>query len=129
MIILIDIINIMDIKKREDLKKYLKESVYEITILKFTASWCGPCKKIKPFIDDLLFKYKEYNFKYLEVDVDKEPDLYSYFKRFKMVNGIPAMLFYRKCDYNDDTFYVPYASITGANKEAIQTAFKTLLNK
>lgn len=119
----------MDITKREDLKKYLKETECEVTILKFTASWCGPCRKIKPFIDELLMKYHDYNFKYIEIDVDKEVDLYSYFKRFKMVNGIPAMLFYRKCDYNDDTFYVPYATITGADKASILTAFKTLLNK
>jgi thiol-disulfide isomerase/thioredoxin len=118
-----------DITKREDLKKFLKETPYEITILKFSASWCGPCRKIKPFIDELLKNYEGYNFKYIEIDVDKEPLLYSSFKRYKMINGIPSMFFYRKCDYNDDTFYVPYATITGADKTSIEHAFKTLLNK
>lgn len=115
--------------KREGLKQHLKETPFEVTILKFTADWCGPCKSIKPFIDNLLIQYQGYNFKYIEINVDKEQDLYSYFKRLKMVNGIPAMLFYRKCDYNDDTFYAPYASVTGADRKSIELAFKTLLNK
>ena len=42
---------------RDELKEYLTNTKCETVILKFTATWCGPCKQIAPVIHTLLNKY------------------------------------------------------------------------
>ena len=92
-----------------------------ILIFKFTADWCGPCKKIKEY------SYKKSNdlpahITLLEVDVDECFDLYAFLKHKKMVNGIPVFLAYAK-GVTDG----PVASITGANLPELETFFATCM--
>lgn len=115
------------IKTREDLKKYLSETSYSTTILKFTASWCGPCKTIAPAIKALREHYKDKNFEYIEVDVDQSADLYAFFKKQKMLNGIPTIMSFKKSEYNLHTYWVPYKAFTGASPQDIATLFKLSL--
>lgn len=100
----------------------LMENNPGILIFKFTADWCGPCKKIKEY------SYKKSNelpdyITMLEVDVDECFDLYAFLKHKKMVNGIPVFLAYAK-GMNDG----PIASITGANLPDIETFFATCMS-
>lgn len=93
-----------------------------ILIFKFTADWCGPCKKIKEY------SYKKSNdlpahITLLEVDVDECFDLYAFLKHKKMVNGIPVFLAYAK-GVTDG----PVASITGASLPELETFFATCMN-
>lgn len=93
-----------------------------ILIFKFTAEWCGPCKKIKEY------SYKKSNdlpdyMTMLEVDVDECFDLYAFLKHKKMVNGIPVFLAYAK-GKNEG----PIASITGSSLPDIETFFATCMN-
>ena len=93
-----------------------------ILIFKFTADWCGPCKKIKEY------SYKKSNdlpahITLLEVDVDECFDLYAFLKHKKMVTGIPVFLAYAK-GVTDG----PVASITGANLPELETFFATCMS-
>ena len=45
-------------------------------LIDFWAAWCGPCRMIAPFIDQLADEYKG-QIKVGKVDVDKEQDLAS----------------------------------------------------
>ena len=113
------------LENREDLKHHLSETNYETTILKLTASWCGPCKKIAPYVARLNEAYRQkYNFEYIEVDVDQSLDLYAFFKKMKMANGVPTFLTFKKSKYKPDTYYVPHACITGADPRGLEEFYK-----
>ena len=75
------------LENRADLKEHLANTSHETTIIKLTASWCGPCKKIAPYVAKLNEEYaKTQSFEYIEVDVDQALDLYAFFKKMKMAN-------------------------------------------
>ena len=54
-------------------KNFLKNSDCETTIIKFGATWCNPCQKIKPALkalnDECTKMNKVYHF--IDVDVDE----------------------------------------------------------
>lgn len=65
----------------------------KIVILKLSATWCNPCKKINPTWKVIVDKYDLNNrCKVIELDIDESPELYTKLKRSRMVNGIPAFL-------------------------------------
>ena len=106
---------------RTDFAKLMDNNL-GILIFKFTAEWCGPCKKIKEY------SYNKSNelpnhITMLEADVDECFDLYAFLKHKKMVNGIPVFLAYAR-GINDG----PIASITGASLPDIETFFATCIN-
>ena len=57
-------------------------------IVDFTASWCGPCQRIAPILEELAKEYKGKIVIY-KVDVDKCEDLARAFN----ISSIPALLF------------------------------------
>ena len=99
----------------------LLESNHPSIVIKFTATWCGPCKRIdhivKPF-------FKENSSKILccYLDVDENRDLYSFMKSKKMTNGIPTLLYYA----SNNNSYVPTASISGTNEIQVINFFKNV---
>lgn len=113
------------LENRDDLRTHLATTKYETTIIKLTASWCGPCKKIAPYVSRLNEVYsKKYPFEYIEIDVDESLDLYAFFKKMKMANGVPTFLTFKKSRYSPDTYYVPYKCMTGADPRGLEEFYK-----
>ena len=54
------------LKSEEQFNALLRKD--EKFVVKFTANWCGPCKKIHPFYKQKCTEYKAYDF--LTIDVD-----------------------------------------------------------
>ncbi len=60
--------NIDTLSRWEEVFTATKKSVL---IVKFTAEWCQPCKKIQHIYSDLSTQYKKYKFVTLDVDGDE----------------------------------------------------------
>ena len=115
------------LQTRDELKNYLESCNHKTVILKFTATWCGPCKQIEPAIEKLNNMYKNSDYKYIEIDIDECFDLYAFFKNKKMVNGVPSLLSFKKNEKVDDKFWVPFQTMTGANVDNLIYFFKKSL--
>ena len=116
------------LESRENLREFLSKTTYDTTIIKLTASWCGPCKKIAPYVNQLNEVYsKTHRFQYIEIDVDEALDLYAFFKNIKMANGVPTFLTFKKCLYQPDTYYIPYKCMTGADPRGLEEFYRVSL--
>ena len=63
-------LNIDCLESISDLEKCTNLNI----ILFFTASWCGPCKKVYPKIEELISNVKYNDIKFYKVDVDECED-------------------------------------------------------
>jgi len=71
-------------------KKEVLESDLPV-LVDFWASWCGPCKTIAPFVDDLAKEYSG-KVKIGKVDVDHNPKTATLYG----IMSIPALIFFKK---------------------------------
>tara|TARA_B100001769_G_scaffold92639_1_gene71331 strand:- start:202 stop:582 length:381 start_codon:yes stop_codon:yes gene_type:complete len=104
-----------------------KELLYNIddntkVIIKFTAIWCAPCKKIQPVVKELVNDLPN-NIKFIEIDIDESLELYVLLKKYKQVNGIPAILVYNNRNTEDDKWYISNDSVLGGDIESIKQLF------
>lgn len=61
----------------------------KLVVVDFTASWCGPCKRVAPFFDEFSIKYPRAVF--LKVDVDECQETAAANK----VTAMPTFVFFR----------------------------------
>lgn len=105
-----------------------KNKVYDLTIdelvylgdkpaiVDFTASWCGPCQRIAPILEEIATQYKDKIVVY-KVDIDKERGLAESFN----VSSIPAVL------YIPDNGEEPVMTVGARSKEKFQKEIETIL--
>ena len=96
----------------------------KVLLVKFGATWCGPCKKIKPQCEEWLSTCPP-NIIYADIDIDESFELYAFLKSKKMVNGIPAILCW---DAGNITF-IPNDCALGSNVNEINLLFDRCANK
>jgi thioredoxin-like negative regulator of GroEL len=89
-----------------------------LIIIKLGAEWCGPCKTVKPAIHGF-FASSPPEVICADIDVDKSFDFYSFLKSKKMVNGIPAILCYKKGNQT----YIPDDALTGSDAQELHNFF------
>lgn len=58
-----------------------------ITVKRFTASWCQPCKQLTPVIEQLQREISSVSFE--TIDVDASPDLALLYE----VRSVPTLVF------------------------------------
>lgn len=83
----------------------------------FTASWCGPCKRIKPVFQSFERNSLEKmdDVVYLTIDVDEHDDIASAMN----IKAMPTFLFYVNGALE--------VRITGANTKELQDCFSQFL--
>lgn len=59
-----------------------------ITLVDFSATWCGPCKMQKPVLEEI---ESEVDFDIYSVDVDENPELAGRYN----VNAVPSMMLFK----------------------------------
>ena len=89
-----------------------------VIVLKLGAEWCGPCKTIKSAVHGF-FASSPPEVVCGDIDVDQSFDFYSFLKSKKMVNGIPALLCYKK----GNGTYIPDDIITGSDSQQLHQFF------
>ncbi len=99
-------------------------SMSKHTLLKLSATWCKPCKILKPYAIAATNKLPT-NIECYEIDVDQSEDLYALLKKQRMVNGIPVFLFY-ECG---NMTHIPNDSVTGLNYPSLDSFFDRCKNK
>ena len=53
----------------------LNELAGQVVLINFWASWCGPCRKEMPKLEELHQKYKDLGVTILGVNIDENPEL------------------------------------------------------
>jgi len=81
-----------------------------LVVLKMGAEWCGPCKKIQ---SDVNYAYSKFpnSVQPVIVDIDDSFELFAYLKKKKRVNGVPALLAWKKGNISD----IPDDVVLGAD--------------
>ena len=83
-------------------------------VLKFGAEWCGPCKTIKPILEEL--KKENESVEFIDIDVDEHKELTAKYA----VKGIPKIVFIRDGEIQSDL-------VGMQSKEVIQESINLLV--
>ncbi|XP_055947143.1 thioredoxin-like protein 1 [Argiope bruennichi] len=83
-----------------------------LVVVDFTASWCGPCRRIAPFFDELSRRYPAITF--LKVDVDQCPETAT----SQGVTSMPTFIFYKN--------KMKIGQVSGADSAALEAKIKEL---
>ncbi|XP_008166974.1 thioredoxin [Chrysemys picta bellii] len=90
----------------EEFRSELKSAGDKLVVVDFSATWCGPCKMIKPFFHSLCEKFPDVVF--LEVDVDDAQEVASECA----VQCMPTFQFYKQGN--------KVLEFSGANREKLE---------
>lgn len=98
------------VKNVDNLTNYMEYINNSSCIIKFTAPWCGPCKRISPEYEILAKQYNE-KINFLEVNVDTANKITNY----ENIQSIPLFLFYNK-GYKLENYQMQGSDISTLNK-------------
>jgi thiol-disulfide isomerase/thioredoxin len=90
-----------------------------LIVIKFGAPWCKPCQKIAHVVDGF-FATSPDTVVCADVNVDENFDLYAFMKKTGRVNGIPAILMYKKGNLT----HIPDDSVSGSDPKELDGFFR-----
>lgn len=84
------------VKSKSELETKFAEAGDKLVVIDFFATWCGPCKRIAPLLDEIASKNKE-KLVMLKVDVDEVEELVGEYS----IEVMPTFVFKRKGEHLD----------------------------
>jgi thiol-disulfide isomerase/thioredoxin len=109
-----------DITEVIDLQTILANNP-SVVLIKFSAEWCGPCKKIAPTVDHWKNALPE-TVDFYEIDIDESINLFSYFKNRKMLAGVPSIMCWRSGNVTN----IPDYNVNTGDIEQVNGFFRTV---
>lgn len=61
------------------------------TLVDFSAEWCGPCKMMKPILDEVKARVGD-AVRIIKVDVDRNPQIATSLR----IQGVPTLILYKR---------------------------------
>jgi thioredoxin 1 len=104
-----------DLTTINELNLYSQSISTKLLVLYFKASWCIPCKAIKPFISYLQENYPNVEFCDIDIEDDSRDTI---IKNFNIIK-VPTFIFYKNANL--------CKSIIGTNKENIEETINEFL--
>uniref|UniRef100_A0A4X1V9A1 Thioredoxin domain containing 8 n=1 Tax=Sus scrofa TaxID=9823 RepID=A0A4X1V9A1_PIG len=75
---------------QDELKTFLRSAGNKLVVVEFSATWCGPCKRIYPLFHAMSLQYR--NVMFANVDVDSAREL----ARTYHINAIPTFQMFKQ---------------------------------
>ena len=87
-----------------------------VCVFDFSATWCGPCKKIAPIIEELATQY-EGNAFIGKIDIEESPELTEKFD----IMSVPTILFFKNGELQNDKI------VGAASKQILEEKINALI--
>jgi len=88
---------------------------HKYVLVDFYTQWCGPCKKISPYVEELNKKYN--NVKFIKIDIEVNKDIENLSNKLK-IESIPTFILFKNGEQKN--------MITGSSKERLDNLLKNL---
>jgi thioredoxin 1 len=85
----------------------------QLVVVDFTATWCGPCQRIKPIYESYAQTYTGASF--YKVDVDDASEIAEHYN----IQAMPTFMFFKSGSKLDE--------VTGANERKLEELIKSLI--
>ena len=79
---------VLEITDKEFEKEVLNEE--QLTLVDFWATWCGPCRKLSPLIDELAEEYQG-KVKFVKIKADENLETAQKYS----ISGVPCLLIFK----------------------------------
>lgn len=96
---------IITIEDTTEFENLLNTTFNRLLVVDFGASWCGPCKRIEPLIQDLSESMLDITF--CKVDIDEVEELVEKFN----ITSVPTFIFIKNNNLLDRVEGVKYDNI------------------
>ena len=87
-----------------------------VCIIDFSATWCGPCKRLAPIIEELAEEYAEKAF-IGKVDIEECPEITDKYG----IMSVPTVLFFKNGELQNDKI------VGAASKQELENRIKALI--
>jgi thioredoxin 1 len=102
-----------EISTTDEFKNIILKENYELVVAYFTASWCGPCKQISPYV--LNIGENNEHIQAIKIDVDICEELAAEYE----IEAMPTFKFFK------DKSFVQIDSFSGADSNKLIETIKT----
>ena len=101
--------NIKTVENQDQFNQIIRDAIKDnLVVVDFSATWCVPCNKIFPQIQEMSTKTKYTNVIFLQVDIDHNAELAEKCN----IRSMPTFIFYKNG--------VKVSEFSGANLERLE---------
>lgn len=105
--------SVVNLSDNEAVQKFL--IMNSKVILYYTATWCGPCRQIKPIYEEMSKKYVDDNIIFGKIDIDDNPDA----AQDAQITSVPTFI-----GYIDEKSMVRFSGASTSQLEAMAEQLK-----